>query len=68
MSSIFDWAFWKNYLWWHCSEEFAEYKDDWTTEDKMDALAYLKTVENFEFVYATKITFVFYRNLHKAAR
>ena len=33
------------------AEEFEEYREGWTAEDKKDALAYLKTVESFEFVY-----------------
>jgi len=32
-------------------EEFAEYREGWTGEDKKDVLAYLKTIESFEFVY-----------------
>jgi len=45
-------------------EEFAECREGWTGEDKKDALAYLKTIESFEFVYtlcASKITFVLQR-------
>jgi len=32
-------------------ESFKEYSSGWTQEDKNSALAHLKTIENFEFIY-----------------
>ena len=32
--------------------EFASYNDGWTADDKTNAMAHLKAVANFEFIYA----------------
>lgn len=32
-------------------EGFEDYSDGWTSDDKKDALAYLKLIESFEFIY-----------------
>ena len=32
--------------------DFVSYNDGWTADDKTNAMAYLKVVTNFEFIYA----------------
>ena len=32
--------------------DFESYNDDWTADDKTNAMAHLKAIANFEFIYA----------------
>ena len=36
-------------------EGFEDYSDGWTSDDKKDALTYLKLIESFEFIYVLVI-------------
>ena len=39
-----------NHLW-HIRREFSQYSSGWIQEDKNYALAHLKAIESFEFIY-----------------